>query len=143
MKCKVCSGTMKEIRFQNINTYENRYWKCEDCGKPAQTWQEPTSPLLLHSAQVAHLKAYIRSPYAFPGCYNLLAVMDDGECLCHTCTKDNFLEILHATKTRDRCGWNFVDVLINWEDSTLYCAHCDEPLSPEYCDHESECLITA
>ena len=101
------------------------------------------NPLLRHSANAQHLKAFIRSPYAFPGAYTLIAVMDDGECLCHTCTQENFLEILHATKTRDRCGWNFIDVMVNWEDPSLYCAHCDAPLIPEYVDHEQECIINA
>ena len=59
-----------------------------------------------------------------------------GEVLCHECTRDNFREILHATKTQERTGWNFQDVMVNWEDPSLYCAHCDEPLEPEYCEHE-------
>lgn len=137
MKCK-CGGSLTEVRYQNTLSHENRYWKCESCGNHATSWSaaRQTNPLLRHSANAEHLKAFIRSPYAFPGAYALIAVMDDGECLCHDCTKDNYLEILHATKTADRCGWNFIDVMINYEDPSLYCAHCDEPLQPEYCAHE-------
>lgn len=94
--------------------------------------QQNTSPLLKHSAPAQHLKRFIRSPFAFPGGYTLIAVMDDGECLCHECTRDNFREILHCTKHQERIGWNFKDVTINWEDPSLYCAHCDGPLTPEY-----------
>ena len=103
-----------------------------------QARERETSPLLKHSAKVQHLKAFIRSPFAWPGGYTLIAVMDDGECLCHECTRDNFREIVECTKHQERIGWNFIDVTINWEDPSMYCAHCDEPLTPEYCEHEQE-----
>jgi hypothetical protein len=132
-RCQYCNGTGQRQVFDSAHINS-----CDHCDGTGEV-----SPLLLHSANAQHLKRFVRSPFAFPGAYALIAVMDDGECLCHDCTRKNFREILHATKTADRCGWNFQDVTINYEDSSLYCAHCDEPMSPEYCDHEQECIITA
>lgn len=138
MKCR-CGEKMQETINRSERYQDIRAWRCGNCGRTATSTRAQYPPgLLRHSAKVQHLKAFIRSPHAFPGGYTLIAVMDDGEIVCHECTRDNFREIVECTKNQERIGWNFIDVTINWEDPSMYCAHCDEPLTPEYCEHEQE-----
>lgn len=82
-------------------------------------------------------KAFVRAPFAFPGGYEIHAVMSDGGCLCHTCAKDNAKLIIADTRSdaRSGCGhsgWEFYAADINWEDDNLFCDHCGNQLKPEY-----------
>ena len=74
------------------------------------------------------LQEYKDNPYAWPGGYALLALMDDGETLCHACITGE--EEVHEVGDAD--GWKFVDAFIHWEGSPLLCAHCNEELLSEY-----------
>lgn len=68
------------------------------------------------------------NPYAWPGGYALLAVMDDGEVLCHDCLVRE--EEVHEGGERD--GWRFEDVTVHWEGPPEQCAHCNKDLPSEY-----------
>ena len=88
----------------------------------------PYIPRNLHVALKSALDAY-----AWPGGYPVYAVMDDGESLCPSCVRENVRLILSATHDRDiHSGWYFVGAQVNWEDDSLYCAHCGKPLEPAY-----------
>ncbi len=82
------------------------------------------------------VKNAIRSPYAWPGGYPLYIVMDDGEALSIDSAKENFREIVHATLRSYRDGWKASTVDINWEDTTLVCAHSGKPIESAYGDDE-------
>lgn len=86
----------------------------------------------MKNAIVEQVKDYIREPWAFPGGYPLVLVMDDGECLCPACAKDNFKLIVAATKSNARDGWQAAGVQVNWEDNELFCANCDNQLEAAY-----------
>ena len=73
--------------------------------------------------------------YAWPGGYPVHAVMEDGEAMCPSCVKDNLRLILAAThcpKPASWDDWRLAGAQVNWEDDSLYCAHCGKPLEPAY-----------
>ena len=76
------------------------------------------------------LKEYQDNPFAWPGGYQVNALMDDGEVLCHECCSDP-VNPVHEDKTLSD-GWQFVDSFIHWEGESLYCAHCNKELESEY-----------
>lgn len=77
------------------------------------------------------LKGFIRQPYAWPGGYPLYLIMQDGEPLCNKCAKDNFRQIISASKYMNK-SWVAYAVDVNWEDATLYCSHCGELIESAY-----------
>lgn len=81
---------------------------------------------------VESVKEYIRQPYAWPGGYPMVLIMDDGECLCPKCARDNFKLIVAATKSNARDGWQACHVPINYEDDELYCANCNAHIDCAY-----------
>ena len=90
------------------------------------------------TAILANVKSAIRMPYAWPGGYPLAVLMSDGECLCVKCAHSEFRLIADSTIRNARDGWRAMASDINWEDSSLYCAHCNEPIESAYGDDESE-----
>ena len=76
------------------------------------------------------LQEYRDTPYAWPGAYTLLALMADGECLCHECACDPSNPIHEDGSCHD--DWLFEDVFVHWEGTPLYCAHCNKELESEY-----------
>ena len=84
------------------------------------------------SSIVEQVKAFIREPYAWPGGYPLAMLMNDGEAVCSDCAKENLCTILGSTIDRTGDGWEVTDVFINWEDTELVCAHCNQPIQSAY-----------
>lgn len=72
------------------------------------------------------VKQAVRDKYAWPGGYPLHLVMDDCECLCVKCARENWRGIAWPTVTGQRDGWRAVGAEINWEDPDLMCAHCGQ-----------------
>jgi len=64
----------------------------------------------------------IRHPFVWPGGYEKIAVMDDGEVLCKDCVKANIALIASADERKE---WHIagVDIAEN-RDGPLYCANC-------------------
>lgn len=79
--------------------------------------------------KVRMVKEMIRSPYAWPGGYAKVLLMEDGESLCVECARSEFREIASAFP---RSGWTPEAVYINWEDESLTCAHCGKHIRSEY-----------
>jgi len=88
-------------------------------------------------------------PYAWPGGYPKHFVMEDGETCCFDCIKDNRIEVFAAAPEDPGEGpatspmspdpqWWPVGVEINWEDPSLYCAHCNGPIESVHVPHETE-----
>lgn len=71
----------------------------------------------------------IREPYAFPGCYEKIAITDDGGVLCHACVKSELRQIATSYKGD---GWHVVgmDIVENFDDS-IYCDNCGRLLNGE------------
>lgn len=85
-------------------------------------------------SKVNGFKEFIAEPYAWPGGYAKHMVCADGGCLCYKCAKANAEQIAEATATATDDEWRFVGVDVNWEDTDLYCAHCNGRIEPEYGD---------
>lgn len=79
-------------------------------------------------------------PYAWPGGYSKYFVMQDGETCCFECINDNRVEVYAAepVPTSPDPQWWPIAVDINWEDPSLYCAHCNKPIESAYVPHETE-----
>lgn len=80
------------------------------------------------------LKQIARTGYAWPGGYQLTALMSDGGCLCRDCVRANYREIVTASKfpSYRSDGWAFEDCFIHWEGDSIYCDHCSVEITPEY-----------
>ena len=81
---------------------------------------------------IENLKDAIREPWAWPGGYTKAIYLSDGERICPQCAKDNFREIVWATKEADHSGWGMLGVDIHWEGDPEYCVQCNKELESEY-----------
>lgn len=82
-------------------------------------------------------RAITNGPYAWPGGYPCFFLMADGEALSFKAAKENRREILFALSCRDvrpHDDWLPIAVEINWEDSSLMCAHTGESIETAYKD---------
>lgn len=74
---------------------------------------------------LVQVREFIRQPYAWPGGYPKFLLMADGEALCKKCAKSEYRLISNATRDNDKTGgWMAYGIDINYEDDSLYCAHC-------------------
>jgi len=71
-------------------------------------------------------------PVTFPGGYTVVAVMDDGELMCHACVVAS--DEVHDHDGGCGDGWGFVSGDILWEGPSHYCAECGVELPTEYGD---------
>lgn len=69
---------------------------------------------------------------AWPGGYPLYYVTQDGGTLCPECVRKAESEGL--TDDPDDPQWYIIVAVINWEDETLYCDDCNEPIESAYDD---------
>ena len=51
--------------------------------------------------------------YAWPGGYPIFYLMDDGECMCPQCVKDNLAQITESIESHAHDGWKIVAHDIN------------------------------
>lgn len=86
------------------------------------------------------LRATIRNgPYAWPGGYPLFLLFSDGATLCFKCAESEYFSLAYSMKHRRNDGWRVVACDINYEDDSMYCAHCGTRIEPAYerdDDHE-------
>ena len=86
---------------------------------------------------LAKVKEAIRWPFAWPGGYEKVLIMSDGEYMHTKCAHANFRDIVSAHIDGRKggwpaCGWEVEGVDINWEDTDAYCAQCGERVISEY-----------
>ena len=84
------------------------------------------------------IKRALRDKYAWPGGYPLAILMSDGECLCIDCAKTEYRQLAYSEIHKLRDGWRPESPFINWEDTELFCAHCNKPIESAYGDNETE-----
>lgn len=73
--------------------------------------------------------------YAFPGGYPRFFITHDGEALSFDSAKANQKQIAEAIETYDKnSGWLVIGCDINWEDSSLICAHSNKKIESAYGD---------
>jgi len=79
----------------------------------------------------------VREPFAWPGGYEKVAIMNDGALLCWKCVRDNYRQILTSTRDNDRDGWELagVDIIQEyWQagsDEIEYCTHCNRVINQD------------
>jgi len=86
-------------------------------------------------AKMRQFKAMLKNgKYTSLGCYPLFLITKDCAALCHDCAVSEKHLIYDAI--RDNCdnGWLVVAQDINWEDSTLYCDHCNNRIESAYAE---------
>lgn len=86
----------------------------------------------MKTATLTDLKSLAREPFVWPGGYPRFAVMTDGAALCVACVRGNYRQVYRDTRDESRSDWAFAGSQINWEDSSLICAHCYEPIQSAY-----------
>lgn len=69
-----------------------------------------------------------REKYAWPGGYQLAAIMDDGGLVCSDCVVSEYRQIIHDTKHGWPTGWRVAGVTCEAEMEDEACSHCDKPL---------------
>ena len=74
--------------------------------------------------------------YAWPGGYPLYYLCADGESLCPACVAREFARIEQAILDADDSDWRVIAVDVNYEDSSLYCAHCSDRIPSAYAEPE-------
>ena len=82
---------------------------------------------------LVQVREYIRQPYAWPGGYPLVLLLDDGEFLCADCARNDYRQISDSTRHHLHDGYEAVAVEVNWE-SVAYCADCGKELEKAYED---------
>jgi len=65
-----------------------------------------------------------RNPYAWPGGYDIILIMNDGGILCNDCVKNNYRDILFDTKNKWSTGWDAAGIDYELEES--FCSHCEK-----------------
>ena len=66
--------------------------------------------------------------YAWPGGYEIVYVVQDGGILCHQCANVELMRTLDP----DDNQFHIVGDFVNWEDTGLFCDHCNRKIEPEY-----------
>jgi len=66
--------------------------------------------------------------YAWPGSYEIVYVVQDGGILCHQCANKELMRTLDP----DDAQFHIVGDFINYEDTDLFCDHCNRKIGPEY-----------
>lgn len=66
--------------------------------------------------------------YAWPGGYEIFYLVKDGGVLCHQCANRE----LERTLDPDDDQFHIVASDINYEDSDLFCDHCNRRIEPAY-----------
>ncbi len=66
--------------------------------------------------------------HAWPGGYPMYYITQDMGILCPKCANDN----AYLSGDVDDPQWNVIHAEINFEDETLTCDHCYEPIEAAY-----------
>ena len=84
------------------------------------------------------LKTQLRAgEYAWPGGYPLFFIADDGQPLSFDAVRENFRSVIHSMRHQINDGWNVIGCDVNWEDSSLYCAHTGKRIESAYAEEEA------
>jgi hypothetical protein len=85
------------------------------------------------------VKEAIRTKYAWPGGYPLFLFTSDGATLCIDCGRSKWKQICFEMRHPERHNqFQVICADVNWEDTNMYCAHCNEKIESAYGDDENE-----
>lgn len=114
-----------------MNQYEQREKSIQDLIKSIITNQTTITELKTDRLQRVDTELPY---YAWPGGYPLFYITKDAGCLCPKCTNDN-IELL---SDKDDPQWYIIGSEINWEDTSLYCDHCNKIIESAYSEDETK-----
>lgn len=83
----------------------------------------------------------LKMPYAWPGGYPTYFITRDGAALCHKCGTKEAPRIITSIRDNDRDGWNVAACVINYEDTDLYCDHCNQQIESAYGETSRPTLV--
>ena len=84
---------------------------------------------------VADLKSALRcGRFTDLGGYPLYFITSDGAALSFKTAREEFPLLCDSVRTGMNDGWRVIGVEINYEDSSLFCAHSGEKIESAYCD---------
>ena len=63
-------------------------------------------------------------------------VCSDGEALSFEAAKENARRICEAIRDHSNDGWRVIGADVNWEDSSLFCAHSGKRIESAYGEKE-------
>ena len=135
--CDCCGTSLGGDRY-TCNGYNpttkkiySDYSICSDCYYYAEYGKLDDQSMLDIEASEKDLDHYKANPYAWPGGYQVNAIMADGEFMCHDCIcKEE--EVFQDDTMQDQDEWRFIGAEVYWEGPTLRCCHCDKDLLSEY-----------
>lgn len=82
---------------------------------------------------IVGIKQVATHHYTGPGGYPLFVLMHDGEALCAQCAEENLGLIVAATaNVGTDLQWEALGQDVNWEDESLFCAHCNQSIEVAY-----------
>ena len=87
---------------------------------------------------LAILKDALRKPVDSGG-YAKTIWLSGGYCICHSCARENWREIVQATLNHDMWGgWCAAGVEIMWEGPPEHCSQCSVEMPTEYGETSAE-----
>ena len=89
--------------------------------------------------ELRNLRQAIRNGFfAWPGGYQMRAIMADGETMCCKCARDEYRRISDATRHPEyRTGWELFGVAVLWEGAPELCCNCTAEIPSAYGEPES------
>lgn len=85
------------------------------------------------------LRATLRAgPVAWPGCYPLVFLCADGECLAFETVREEYRLCARAIRDHDNSGWRIVGCFVHWEGEPIVCAHSGRMIASAYGPIDSE-----
>lgn len=135
--CEVCNRYFGGDRYDCsgynpiIKQVQEDYEVCSDCLYYAEYGRLDDMTMGDIEQSEKDLDHYKAHQYAWPGGYQINALMADGEILCHhcICTEE---EVYQDDSKVDSDPWRFLLGDIHWEGEPLCCAHCGRDLPSEY-----------
>ena len=73
------------------------------------------------------------------GSYPIFFLAKDGETICPKCVRANLMLCARATASRVGYGsdWAIVGCDANWEDASMFCAHCNNRIESAYAEEDA------
>lgn len=95
--------------------------------------------MLIHNTK--DLRQALRmGSYTSIGCYPIFFATSDGEAMHPKCVRENYRQVSSAIRHNETYdSWHVFGCDINYEDASMYCAHCNERIESAYAeDGETE-----
>jgi hypothetical protein len=143
-----CCGTYLGGDRYTCNSYnpktkevQSDYSICPNCYYFAEYGKLNDQTMMNIEASEKALEQYKAHPYAWPGGYQVNAIMADGEWMCHGCIC-NEVEVFQDDNAMPNDGhdpaWRFIGAEVYWEGPMVQCAHCGCDITSEYGDPDAD-----